>query len=83
MLRKPEDDAIALSQPFRIGDRVRITHADPEFIDRIGIEATVLSALERGDDGRMYYRLDNDMSAQPECLELIERRGEAPRDDTA
>lgn len=83
MLRKPEDDAVALSQPFRIGDRVRITYADHEFIDRIGIEATIVSTLERGDDGRMYYRLDNDMSARPECLEPIERHGEAPRDDIA
>jgi hypothetical protein len=57
---------------FRIGDRVRITNADRQFIDRIGVEAVVASELERANDGRMYYRLDNNMSAQPECLALVE-----------
>lgn len=58
---------------FKIGDRVRITHADPHFIDRIGIEAIVVSELEHASDGRMFYRLNNNMSAQPDCLTLIER----------
>lgn len=57
---------------FSIGDRVRITRADPRFRDRIGIEATVVSGLQRASDGRRYYRLDNNMSAQPDCLALIE-----------
>jgi hypothetical protein len=57
---------------FRIGDRVRITSADPQFADRVGIEAIVVSELERAGDGRSYYRLDNNMSAQPECLTLVE-----------
>lgn len=57
---------------FRIGDRVRITDADPQFANRIGIEATVVSGLEPGGDGRLYYRLDNNMSAQPDCLTLLE-----------
>lgn len=56
---------------FKIGDRVRIISADPQFSDRIGIEATVVSELERAGDGRVYYRLDNNMSAQPECLTLL------------
>jgi hypothetical protein len=63
---------------FRIGDRVRITSADPQFTDRVGIEAIVVSELERAGDGRSYYRLDNNMSAQPECLTLLERGAEAP-----
>jgi len=62
---------------FRIGDRVRITHADPRFVDRIGIEATVVSEPEEAANGRMYYRLDNGMSAQPECLTLLEPVAEA------
>lgn len=62
---------------FRIGDRVRITVADPRFADRVGIEATVASELERGDDGRLYYRLDNNMSAQPECLTLLQPAADA------
>ena len=62
---------------FRIGDRVRITTADPRFADRLGIEATVASDIERGDDGRLYYRLDNDMSAQPECLTLLQSAADA------
>ena len=57
---------------FKIGDRVRIISADPQFSDRIGIEATVVSELERAGDGCVYYRLDNNMSAQPECLTLLE-----------
>ena len=61
---------------FRIGDRVRITGADPQFIDRIGTEAIVVSGLEPAGDGRMFYRLDNNMSAQPDCLTLIERVAE-------
>jgi hypothetical protein len=56
---------------FRIGDRVRITDADPRFADRLGVEAIVASELERGDDGQLYYRLDNNMSARPECLTLL------------
>ncbi len=56
-----------------IGDRVRITHADPQFIDRIGIEAIVVSELEHTGVGRMFYRLNNNMSAEPDCLLLIER----------
>jgi hypothetical protein len=63
---------------FRIGDRVRITSADPQFTDRVGIEAIVVSGLERAGDGRSYYRLDNNMSAQPECLTLLEPRAETP-----
>ena len=62
----------AAQATFRIGDRVRITNADRQFIDRIGVEAVVASELERANDGRMYYRLDNNMSAQPECLALVE-----------
>jgi hypothetical protein len=62
---------------FRIGDRVRITVADPRFADRVGIEATVVSELERGDDGHLYYRLDNSMSAQPECLTLLQCAADA------
>jgi hypothetical protein len=62
----------ATQTTFRIGDRVRITKADPQFADRIGTEAIVASELERGDDGRTYYRLDNNTSAQPECLALLE-----------
>jgi hypothetical protein len=57
---------------LRIGDRVRITSADPQFADRVGVEAIVVSGLERAGDGRSYYRLDNNMSAQPECLTLLE-----------
>src|SRR5690606_18416990 len=55
---------------FRIGDRVRITSADPQFAERIGVEAIIVSGLERAGDGRSYYRLDNNMSAQPESLTL-------------
>ena len=62
---------------FRIGDRVRITSADHRFTDRVGIEAIVVSGLERAADGCSYYRLDNNMSAQPECLTLLERGAEA------
>jgi hypothetical protein len=68
--------AHAHSKTFNIGDRVRISKADPEFINRIGIEATIASELERAGDGRVYYRLDNNMSAQPECLTLLERVAE-------
>jgi hypothetical protein len=57
---------------FRIGDRVRITSADSPFADRVGVEAIIVSGLERAGDGRSYYRLDNNMSAQPECLTLLE-----------
>lgn len=64
---------------FKIGDRVRIIKADPQFRDRVGIEATVVSKLERVGDGRSYYRLDNNMSAQPECLVLLEPRAEPPQ----
>ena len=63
---------------FKIGDRVRITSADPQFIDRVGIEAIIVSELERAGDGRRYYRLDNNMSAQPECLTLLEPSAEGP-----
>jgi len=73
-LRKRETERPA----FRIGDRVRIISADPQFTDRVGIEAIVVSGLERAGDGRSYYRLDNNMSAQPECLTLLEPRAEAP-----
>lgn len=69
----------AAQATFRIGDRVRITHADRQFIDRIGVEATIASKLERANDGRLYYRLDNNMSAQPECLTLVEH-AERPGD---
>jgi hypothetical protein len=65
-----KDDA---QNTFVVGDRVRITHADPQFIDRIGVEAIVVSELEHTGDGRMFYRLNNNMSAEPECLMLIER----------
>lgn len=58
---------------FRIGDRVRVTRADPQFTDRIGTEAIVVSDLEHTGDGRAFYRLNNNMSAQPECLTLLER----------
>ncbi len=58
---------------FMIGDRVRITQADPQFIDRVGIEAIVVSELEHTGDGSMFYRLNNNMSAKPDCLMLIER----------
>lgn len=66
----------AAQSTFMIGDRIRITHADPQFIDRIGIEAIVVSELEHTGDGRMFYRLNNNMSAQPDCLTLIERLGD-------
>lgn len=66
----------APGETFKIGDRVRIDKADPEFICRIGTEATIASELECAPDGRMYYRLDNNMSAQPECLRLLERVAE-------
>ena len=66
-------------ETFKIGDRVRINSADPQFIHRIGVEATIASELECATDGRMYYRLDNNMSAQPECLTLLERSAE-PKD---
>jgi len=71
--RRLWDKSDALEATFRIGDRVRITNADRPFIDRLGVEAIVASELERANDGRMYYRLDNNMSAQPECLTLVER----------
>ena len=80
-LRRLWDRRQATQTAFSIGNRVRITKADPEFIDRIGTEAIVASELERGDDGRMYYRLDNNMSAQPECLTLLEQVAE-PDDRT-
>lgn len=67
------DSRNAAPTTFMIGDRVRITHADPQFIDRIGIEAIVVSELEHTGDGRMFCRLDNGMSAEPDCLMLIER----------
>jgi hypothetical protein len=66
----------ALIETFKIGDRVRINNADPQFIYRIGAEATIASELERAADGLMYYRLDNNMSARPECLTLLERGAE-------
>ena len=62
---------------FRIGDRVRITSADPQFAERVGVEAIVVSGLERAVDGQSYYRLDNNMSARPECLTLLQSRAEA------
>lgn len=63
-------------ETFKIGDRVRINSADPRFKDRIGVEATIASELEYATDDRLYYRLDNNMSAQPECLTLLERSAE-------
>ncbi len=72
-LRSWWDSRNAAQNSFMIGDRVRITHADPQFIDRIGIEAIVVSELEHTGDGRMFYRLNNNMSAEPNCLLLIER----------
>jgi hypothetical protein len=36
-----------------------------------------VSELERGDDGHLYYRLDNSMSAQPECLTLLQCAADA------
>lgn len=59
-------------EAFKVGDRVRIDAADPPFTHRIGVEAIIASELECATDGRMYYRLDNNMSAQPECLTLLE-----------
>ena len=66
---------------FRIGDRVRVTKAGPQFTDRIGTEAIVVSELERAEDGRTFYRLDNNTSAEPDCLTLLERVAE-PGDGT-
>jgi len=76
-LRNPEYHRIPLVETFKIGDRVRIDSTDPGFSHQIGTEATVASELERGDNGRWYYRLDNNMSAEPECLKLIEHVAES------